>query len=153
MDEALFKLAVTYLVEEETDQAARYLQRLVADYPNSEFVDKAKEQLNLIGAKIPEPNPDRKEVLPPEKASFFSNFRNQLFGVYPMTIDKDGVLMTRDFDKCKFEVIDRVIENLGTIASSEVPKTLTAVVVPCETQAKSDGNKEEKKDEERPKPR
>ncbi|MBK7708992.1 MAG: outer membrane protein assembly factor BamD [Acidobacteria bacterium] len=147
MDEALFKIAVTYLVEEETDQAARYFQRLVSDFPNSEFVDKAKEQLNLIGATIPEANPNRKDVLPPEKVSFFANFRNQLFGVYPLTIDKDGVLMTRDFDKCKFEVIDRVIENLGQIASSEVPKTLTAVVVPCETQAKS----EDKKPAETPK--
>lgn len=149
MDEALFKLAVTYLVEEETDQAARYFQRLVADYPNSEYVDKAKEQLNLIGATIPEPNPDRKNVLPPEKASFFANFKNQLFGVYPLTIDKDGVLMTRDFDKCKFEVIDRIIENLGSIAQSEVPKTLTAVVAPCETQAKKD----EKEETEKPKQR
>jgi outer membrane protein assembly factor BamD len=147
MDEALFKLAVTYLEEEETDQAARYFQRLVADYPNSTYLEKAKEQLNLIGASIPEPNPNRKEVLPPEKTSFFANFRNQLFGVYPLTIDKDGVLMTRDFDKCKFEVIDRVIENLGQIASSEVPKTLTAVVVPCETQARKD----DKKSEETPK--
>lgn len=151
MDEALFKLAVTYLVEEETDQAARYFQRVVAEYPNSEYVEKAKEQLNLIGAKIPEPDPKRKDVLPPEKVSFFANFRNQLFGIYPLTIDRDGVLMTRDFDKCKFELIDRVIENLGTIVSSEVPKTLTAVVVPCETQAKNDKKEEEKKPEEKPK--
>ncbi|HNU06592.1 MAG TPA: outer membrane protein assembly factor BamD, partial [Pyrinomonadaceae bacterium] len=145
MDEALFKLAVTYLVEEETDQAARYFQRVVSEYPNSEWVEKSKEQLNLIGATIPEPNPARKDVLPPEKVSFFANFRNQLFGVYPMTIDKDGVLMTRDFDKCKFELIDKVIENLGQISQSEVPKTLTAVVVPCETQAKTDSKKEEDK--------
>jgi outer membrane assembly lipoprotein YfiO len=147
MDEALFKLAVTYLEEEETDQAARYFQQIVRDYPNSEYVDKSKEQLNLIGAKIPEPNPDRMQVLPPEKVSFFSNFRNQLFGIYPMTIDKNGVLMTRDFDKCKFELIDKVIENLGELSASEVPKELTAVVVPCEQQA----NKEAGKKEETPK--
>lgn len=136
MDEALYKLAVTYQIEEETDQAARYFADLVRDYPNSEYVEKAKEQLNLIGAKIPEPNKDRNEVLAPEKVSFFANFKNQLFGIYPMTIDKDGVLMTRDFDKCKFELIDKVIENAGDVAASEVPKTLTAVVVPCEQQAK-----------------
>ncbi len=149
MDEALFKIAVTYLVEEETDQAARYFQRVVRDFPNSDYVEKSKEQLGLIGAAIPEPNPERKDVLPPEKASFFANFRNQLFGVYPLTIDRDGVLMTRDFDKCKFEVIDRVIENLGEIASSEVPKTLTAVVVPCETQAKSDNKSPDEKPKQR----
>jgi len=136
MDEALYKLAVTYLLEEETDQAARYFQQIVRDYPNSDWVEKSKEQLGIIGAKIPEPDPTRNTVLPPEKVSFFANFRNQLFGVYPLTIDKDGVLMTRDFDKCKFELIDKVIENLGDVAATDVPKTLTAVVVPCEQQAK-----------------
>jgi outer membrane protein assembly factor BamD len=137
MDEALYKLAVTYLLEEETDQAARYLQQIVRNYPNSEYVEKAKEQLGIIGAKIPDPDPEAKNtVLSPEKASFFANFKNQLFGIYPLTIDKDGVLMTRDFDKCKFELIDKVIENLGDVAATDVPKTLTAVVVPCEQQAK-----------------
>ncbi|MDQ3062877.1 MAG: tetratricopeptide repeat protein, partial [Acidobacteriota bacterium] len=111
MDEALFKLAVTYQVEEETDQAARYFQQLVRDYPNSDYVEKSKEQLQLIGASVPEPNPERMKVLPPEKKSFIANFKNELFGLYPLTIDKDGVLMTDDFDKTKFELIDQVIEN------------------------------------------
>jgi tetratricopeptide (TPR) repeat protein len=149
MDEALYKLAVTYLLEEETDQAARYFQQIVRDYPSSEWVEKSKEQLGLIGAKIPDPNPTAKNtVLTPEKVSFFSNFKNQLFGLYPLTIDKDGVLMTRDFDKCKFELIDKVIENLGDVAAADVPKDLTAVVVPCEQQAKKT---EEKRDEKQQK--
>ncbi|MEP6704434.1 MAG: outer membrane protein assembly factor BamD, partial [Acidobacteriota bacterium] len=46
-DEALYKLAVTYLVEEETDQAARYFQRIISDFPNSDWVEKSKEQLGL----------------------------------------------------------------------------------------------------------
>ena len=140
MDEALYKLAVTYQIEEETDQAARYFADLVRNYPNSEYVEKAKEQLNLIGAKVPEPDETKRTVLAPEKVSFFANFKNQLFGIYPMTIDRDGVLMTRDFDKCKFELIDKVIENAGEVAASEVPKTLTAVVVPCEQQAQKTEN-------------
>jgi len=128
MDEALYKLAVTYLIEEETDQAARYFQQIVRDYPNSEYVDKAKEQLGLIGATIPEPNPERKNVLPPEDVSFFQNFKNQLFGIYPMTIDKNGVLMTKDFDKTKFELIDQIIENQGDILSNQIPQALTTVI-------------------------
>ena len=59
-----------------------------------------------------------------------------------MTIDKDGVLMTSNFDKCKFELIDKVIENLGELSANEVPKELTAVVVPCEQQAKKDEQKQ-----------
>jgi outer membrane protein assembly factor BamD len=128
MDEALFKLANTYLVEEETDQAARYFQQIVRDYPNSDYVARSKEQLELIGATVPEPNPDRMHILPPEGVSFFQNFRNQLFGIYPMTIDKDGVLMTRNFDKEKFELIDQIIENQGDILSNQIPQALTTVI-------------------------
>lgn len=128
MDEVLYKLAVTYLIEEETDQAARYFQRIVSDYPNSEYVDKSKEQLSLIGATIPLPNPDRMKVLPPEDVSFFQNFKNQFFGIYPMTIDKDGVLMTKDFDKEKFEMIDQIIDNQGDILVNQIPQALTTVI-------------------------
>lgn len=128
LDEALYKLAVTYMAEEETDQAARYFQRIVRDYPNSQYVAKAKEQLTLIGATIPEPNPERLNVTPPEGPSFFENFKNQFFGIYPMTIDKNGVLMTKDFDKEKFELIDQIIENQGDIYVNQIPKALTTVI-------------------------
>ena len=127
-DEALYKLAVTYMVEEETDQAARYFQRIVRDFPNSEWVDKSKEQLQNIGATVPEANPERMNILPPEGQSFFANFKNQLFGIYPMTIDKNGVLMTKDFDKEKFELIDQIIENQGDIFSNQIPNALTTVI-------------------------
>jgi outer membrane assembly lipoprotein YfiO len=125
MDEVLYKLAVTYLVEEETDQAARYFQQIVSDYPNSDYLSKAKEQLELMGATVPQPNPERMKVLPAEDVSFFQNFKNQFFGIYPMTIDKNGVLMTKDFDKEKFELIDQIIENQGDILANQVPQGLT----------------------------
>lgn len=128
MDEVLYKLAVTYLIEEETDQAARYFQQIVSDYPNSEYVDKSKEQLGLIGATIPPANPERMKVLPPEDVSFIQNFKNQFFGIYPMTIDKNGVLMTKDFDKEKFEMIDQIIDNKGDILVNQIPQALTTVI-------------------------
>lgn len=128
MDEVLFKLAMTYLVEEETDQAARYLQRIVADYPNSEYVKKSTEQLELIGATVPTANPDRMKVLPPENVSFFQNFKNQLFGIYPMTIDKNGVLMSKDFEKEKFELIDQVIDNQGDLLVNQIPQAPTTFI-------------------------
>jgi len=127
MDEALFKLAVTYQIEEETDQAARYFQRIVQDYPNSNYAEKAKEQLNLLGAKIPEPSKEGLERQPPTNASFWTNFTEELLGIYQLTIDKNGVLMTKDFDKEKFELIDAVIENMGELNNSQIPKALTAV--------------------------
>ena len=128
MDEALYKLGVTYVIEEETDQAARYFQQIVSDYPNSDYVDKAKEQLELIGAKVPEVNPAKVNILPAEKVSFIQNFKQELFGLYPLTIDKNGVLMTKDFDKTKFELIDQIIENQGDLQASQIPQALTTVV-------------------------
>lgn len=127
-DEVLYKLAVTYLIEEETDQAARYFQRIVSDFPNSEYIDKSKEQLKLIGGTVPEPNPERSNIAACAAPGFFENFKNQLFGVYPMTIDKDGVLVSKDFDKEKFELIDQVIENQGDILSNQIPQALTTVI-------------------------
>jgi hypothetical protein len=136
MDEALYRLAVTYLVEEETDQAAKYFQQLVRDFPNSDYFEKSKEQLQIIGATVPEPNPEKMKVLPPEKKSFFANFKNELFGIYPLTIDKDGVLMTNNFDKAKFEMIDQVIANEGDISASQIPKSLTTIIPQTQSQTK-----------------
>jgi hypothetical protein len=56
-------------------------------------------------------------------------------------------MMTRDFDKCKFELIDKVIENLGDLAAADVPKDLTAVVVPCEQQTKKAAEEQKEKKE------
>ena len=128
LDEALYKLAVTYQIEEETDQAARYYQRIVSDYPNSEYLEKSKEQLQLIGGTIPEANPEKANVVPCEQPSFFQNFKNEFFGIYPMTIDKNGVLVSSDFDKEKFELIDQIIENQGDILSNQIPQALTTVI-------------------------
>jgi hypothetical protein len=128
MDEALYKVAVTYQVEEETDQAARYFQRIISQYPNSEYAEKSKEQLQLIGATVPAADPERLKVEPCAEPSFFQNFKNQLFGIYPMTIDKDGVLMTKDFDKTKFELIDQIIDNGGDIQQNQIPQSLTTVI-------------------------
>ncbi|MCS6873918.1 MAG: outer membrane protein assembly factor BamD [Pyrinomonadaceae bacterium] len=128
MDEVLYKLAVTYQIEEETDEAVKYFQRIVREYPNSEYVSKAKEQLQLMGASVPEPNPARLSVMPPKKESFFENLKNQFLGIYPLTINKDGVLMSDDFDKSKFELIDQIIENQGDLNASQIPQALTTVV-------------------------
>ena len=56
------------------------------------------------------------------------NFKNQFFGIYPMTIDKDGVLVSHEFDKDKFELIDQIIANQGDILSNQIPQALTTVI-------------------------
>jgi len=148
-DEVLYKLAVTYQIEEETDESARYFQRIVSEFPNSHYVDKSTEQLKLMGATVPSPNPEKSDVLPCAEPSFLTNVKNQLFGVYPMTIDKDGVLISKDFDKEKFELIDQIIENQGDILSNQIPQALTTVIAgrqpaPTATEPKSAGTPPQK---------
>lgn len=138
MDKALYKLAFLYQTEEETDEAAKLYQRLVRDYPNSDLVEKAKEQLQLIGAVIPEPSQEGLKREPPKERGFFSNFTSELLGTYKLTIDKDGVLMSHNFDKTKFELVDSVIENQGELPSNQIPKALTTVI---RTQTPVDENK------------
>jgi outer membrane protein assembly factor BamD len=58
-DEVLFRLATTFQQEEEPDEAAKYYQDLVRNYPNSDYVEKAKDQLSIIGAPVPAPDPAR----------------------------------------------------------------------------------------------
>jgi hypothetical protein len=81
-----------------------------------------------MGATVPPPNPERIKVLEPEKKSFISNFKNEFFGIYPLTIDKDGVLMTNDYSTKNFELIDQIIANQGDILATQIPKALTTVI-------------------------
>jgi len=81
MDEVLFRYATTYQEEEEPDEAAKLYQQLVRDYPNSEFVEKAKEQLNIIGAAIPDPDPIKKSLPAAcERLTFMQNMMQQISG-------------------------------------------------------------------------
>ncbi|HEV2803211.1 MAG TPA: outer membrane protein assembly factor BamD [Pyrinomonadaceae bacterium] len=112
-DRALYLLANTYVLEEEPDEAAKYFQEIVRNYPNSEYVEKAQEQLDAIGAAKPEADPKAKNRLPPEKRSMTSRFFQQVFGTTPVTVDKNGVLISKDSNESS--LIDVVIENKGTL--------------------------------------
>jgi outer membrane protein assembly factor BamD len=112
-DRALYLLANTYVLEEEPDEAAKYFQEIVRNFPNSEFALKAQEQLDAIGAPKPEADPKALAKLPPEKRSMTSRFMQQVFGTTPVTVDKNGVLISKDSNESS--LIDVVIENKGTL--------------------------------------
>ena len=122
MDEVLWRWATTYKEEEEPDEAAKLYQRLVRDYPNSEFVEKAKEQLNIIGAAIPEPDPIKK-TLPAacEKPTFMQNMMQQISGTANVTTSRDGILITRHGEGN--DLIDKAIANNGTLPEGVQPVT------------------------------
>jgi outer membrane protein assembly factor BamD len=119
MDEVLFRYAWTFQEEEEPDEAAKYYQQLVRDYPNSEFVDKAKEQLNVIGAAIPEPDPIKKSLPTCEKPSFVQNMMQQVTGNANVTASRDGILITKHGEGT--DLIDKAIANNGQLPEGVQP--------------------------------
>jgi outer membrane protein assembly factor BamD len=119
MDEVLYNYAWTFTVEEEPDEAAKYYQQLVRDYPNSQYVDKAKEQLNIIGAAIPEPDPIRKSMPPCEKPGFVQNMKQQITGSANITTSNDGILITKHGEGT--DLIDKAIQNNGQVPEGATP--------------------------------
>jgi outer membrane protein assembly factor BamD len=116
MAEVLFRLGVTYVQEEEPDEAAKYFQQLVRTHPNSEFAEKAKEQLQAIGAPVPEP--DKNAIMDePEKPGMMSKLGTEVLGRADVTVDKDGVLISHD-SKETADLIDQVLANNGQLPTN-----------------------------------
>ena len=145
MDEVLYRFATTFQEEEEPDQAAKFYQQLVRDYPNSEYVEKAKEQLNIIGAAIPEPDPIKKSLPQCEKPSFMQNMMQQVTGSANVTTSRDGILITKHGEGT--DLIDKAIANNGQLPEGvqpviqrEAPKNKTAPPQPGPTTATPDSS-------------
>jgi outer membrane protein assembly factor BamD len=115
MAEVLFRLGTTYMEEEEPDEAAKYFQQLVRTHPNSDLADKAKERLATIGAQVPEPAKDA-VMEEPEGKGFFGGLMQEISGVVPKTVNKDGVIISRDSKGN--DIIAAVIENGGTLPAN-----------------------------------
>jgi outer membrane protein assembly factor BamD len=115
-DEVLFRTATTYQEEEEPDEAAKYYQQLVRDYPNSEYLEKAKDQLNIIGAAIPDPDPIKKDLPVCEKLTFMQNMMQQISGSANVTTSHDGILITKKGEGN--DLIDKAIQNNGQLPDS-----------------------------------
>ena len=89
------------------------------DYPNSDYVEKAKDQLNIIGAAIPPPDPIKKDLPPCEKPTFMQNMMQQISGNADVTTSKDGILITKHGEGT--DLIDKAIANNGTLPESIQP--------------------------------
>jgi outer membrane protein assembly factor BamD len=118
MDEVLYNYAWTFTVEEEPDEAAKYYQQLVRDFPNSQFVDKAKDQLNIIGAAIPEPDPIKKSLPPCERPGFVGNMMQQITGSANISTSSNGILITKHGEGT--DLIDKAIQNNGQISENDI---------------------------------
>jgi outer membrane protein assembly factor BamD len=119
-DEVLFKQGNLYVQEEEPDEAAKYYQQLVRDWPNSPFADKAREQLEKLGASIPDPDPIRAKIPQPERPGMLTNLVTQVVGNADVTVDRNGVIISKDNEGN--DLIDRALANNGEIPSNVMPK-------------------------------
>ena len=122
-DEVFYRLGATYQAEEEPDEAAKYYQKLVQEYPESEFNEKAREQLNIIGAPIPEkstPNPCSKRT----QQSFMGNLMQQVSGRADVTTNKNGILISKD-GKEGTDLIDEALRYNGTLPELTTPDAPT----------------------------
>jgi outer membrane protein assembly factor BamD len=120
MDEVLFRLATTYQQEEEPDEAAKYYQQLLRDHPNSQFGEKARDQLSIIGAPIPEPDPARKNVVAPERPGFVGTLMQEITGRANVNTSRDGILISRD-SKEGNDLIDEALKYNGELPASTTP--------------------------------
>jgi outer membrane protein assembly factor BamD len=115
LDEVLFHQGWLYVQEEEPDEAVKYFTQVVRDYPNGDFAEKAKEELQKIGAPIPLPDPIRANYKKPEKQGMMSSIMTQISGSANIDVDHGGVLISRD--EKQTSLIDEVIANQGEIHS------------------------------------
>ena len=122
-DEVFFRLGSTYQAEEEPDEAARYYQKLVQEFPESEYLDKAKDQLKIIGAPIPEksaPNPCAKR----QPQSFMGNLMQQVSGRADVMVNKNGILISKD-GKEGTDLIDEALKYNGQLPDKRTPDAPT----------------------------
>lgn len=122
-DEVFFRLATTYQAEEEPDEAARYYQKLVQEFPESEFAEKARQQLNIIGAPVPEkstPNPCAKR----QQKSFMGTLMQEVSGKADVTVNKNGILISKD-GKEGADLIDEALRSNGQLPALTTPDAPT----------------------------
>jgi len=120
-DEVLFKLAYTYQQEEEPDEAAKYYQEMLRNFPNSNYAEKAKEQLSIIGVPIPEPDPARRNVAPAERPGFVGKVMQEVIGKPDITVNDDGILIRKDRKEGVNDLIDEAIRYNGTLPTNVTP--------------------------------
>jgi outer membrane protein assembly factor BamD len=120
MDEVFFRLATTYQLEEEPDEAAKYYQELLRLHPNSEYAEKAREQLGIIGAPVPEPDAEKRNAPRPERPSFMTDVMRQVTGRADVNVSKNGILISKD-SKEGSDLIDQALQNNGQLPANTTP--------------------------------
>jgi len=128
-DKVLFNLAFTYQQEEEPDEAAKYYVQLLQNYPDSQYADKAKEQLSIIGVPVPD-KPAASLCPKTQHAGFVGNLMQQVAGSADVIVGKDGILISRSKPKeGQKDLIDLALEGGGQLPSNVTPRAPSTIPV------------------------
>jgi outer membrane protein assembly factor BamD len=116
-DEALYKLGVALIEQEQPEEAAQFFTELVREIPGSEFTKDAKQYLEKLGKPIPEPNPAAANATPvrPGRVGQIK----LVLGMNDLDISKDGVLVSKEGDTKEesVEKLQKPIEAVGGVGS------------------------------------
>ena len=138
-DEVLYRLGSTYQAEEEPDEAAKYYQQLVRDYPESDFNEKAREQLSIIGAPIPEKGTPTNCPNKRNEKGFVGNLMQEVSGKADVTVGKDGILISHDSKEGQ-DLIDEALKYNGQLPANATPVAPVQRGKPNVTPAKQNAN-------------
>ena len=114
MDEVLFMLGDLYIQEEEPDEASKYFQMVARDYPNSDYAEKAREELTKIGVPVPDPDPIKVNMEKPVRPGMMSKLLTEVIGTADVTVDTNGVIISKS-SKGGNDLIDEAIANQGEL--------------------------------------
>ena len=131
-DKVLLRTANTYLEEEEPDEAAKYFQRIVREFPNSQYAQKAREQLEVIGAEVPTPDPQRVNMVEPDRPGLMGSLMSEMLGTINITVNKNGVLISKDKNEGN-DLIDKAIQRGGTLPDDATPAAPVQRTAPART--------------------
>lgn len=100
MDETLFRLGKVLFELEEPDEAAKYLARLVRQFPDSPYRQRAANMIEMMGKPVPEAEPVEiaARVERPDPG-FFGSIFGPVLGLIAnpnMHVPRNGLLLKRD---------------------------------------------------------
>jgi outer membrane protein assembly factor BamD len=114
-DEALFKLGVSLIEQEQPEEAAQFFTQLVRDIPKSQYSEEAKKYLEKLGKPIPAPSID---AAAPERPGRIGQMK-LILGMNDLDISKDGVLVSKEGDTKEESAnqLQKPIEAVGGVGS------------------------------------
>ncbi len=114
-DEALYKLGVALIEQEQPEEASQYFTDMLKKFPKSLHAEEAKKYLEKLGKPIPEPDPD---AVTPERPGRVGRMK-LILGMNDLDISKDGVLVNKEGDTKaeEAEKLQKPIEAVGGVGS------------------------------------